>query len=620
MASSIAMFEVRPSTGNDTNGGGFAFSNTAYKITNLISSNGTSTAPIVTTTTYSFTTGDSWLYIAASGNWSLGLYQITGTSGGTATLAGPIGTTATLTSGTCAVDYSQQASPVATSSTVTMTNGSATVTATGSPFTPAMCGNLMCVSGGTGTLAPSWYQIISWTNANVITVDRTFTLGTSTGCTANVGGALQTINAITGTGGIISGGVGSLSGNKIFIKSEATITTSTGFVISGNVNPPSVGTPWNRLIGYTSTRNDGGKVTFQGTTPTITVLKTNIAGWSFENLIVDGNNQAGIVGADLSASYQLQIFNCLIKNCTSYGVKIGASGGTFSIYNCEFFNNSGTAAITSATSGLIQRCNIHDNTCVAIQSVAGNISIFNNLITNCTGATSDGIQNTTGGYILNNTFFNCGRYGYNLTGNNVVSVLIKNNIFANNASAGIAETNAAGTAAALLFDGNAYYNNAGTTTYSSQRFQFDDISTNKVNAISPYTNVLDINCTVSPFTRATTPVTDLTIDGTLNTKVTSSGYSFVSSDIGETIYITNQTGGWTAGTYTISTISGTAAVLSTSPGTTASTGGTWYFNDFTLNNVAGGGNSIRGYGTPGALPGVSQTGKIDMGVFQHTYP
>jgi hypothetical protein len=39
--------------------------------------------------------------------------------------------------------------------------------------------------------------------------------------------------------------------------------------------------------------------------------------------------------------------------------------------------------------------------------------------------------------------------------------------------------------------------------------------------------------------------------------------------------------------------------------------------DFTLNNTANQGALVRGHGTPGAIPGVSQVGYADMGVFQH---
>lgn len=52
-------------------------------------------------------------------------------------------------------------------------------------------------------------------------------------------------------------------------------------------------------------------------------------------------------------------------------------------------------------------------------------------------------------------------------------------------------------------------------------------------------------------------------------------------------------------------------VLSGSPFTNAAGG------DFTLNNTAGAGASCRAGGTPGALPGISQLGYIDMGALQH---
>jgi hypothetical protein len=50
------------------------------------------------------------------------------------------------------------------------------------------------------------------------------------------------------------------------------------------------------------------------------------------------------------------------------------------------------------------------------------------------------------------------------------------------------------------------------------------------------------------------------------------------------------------------------------PFTSASTG------DFTLNNIVNQGTAIRGHGIPGSMPGLTQTGFPDMGVFQHSNP
>lgn len=57
---------------------------------------------------------------------------------------------------------------------------------------------------------------------------------------------------------------------------------------------------------------------------------------------------------------------------------------------------------------------------------------------------------------------------------------------------------------------------------------------------------------------------DLAIDATNNEKVTSASYSFTSADVGQYIDITAGTG-WTDGYYLISSVSGGAAILSSSP-------------------------------------------------------
>lgn len=51
-------------------------------------------------------------------------------------------------------------------------------------------------------------------------------------------------------------------------------------------------------------------------------------------------------------------------------------------------------------------------------------------------------------------------------------------------------------------------------------------------------------------------------------------------------------------------------ILTANPFTNSASG------DFTLNNTAGGGAACRGHGIPGAMPGLSQVGYMDMGAFQ----
>ena len=69
--------------------------------------------------------------------------------------------------------------------------------------------------------------------------------------------------------------------------------------------------------------------------------------------------------------------------------------------------------------------------------------------------------------------------------------------------------------------------------------------------------------------------TDLAIDASDDTKITSAARSFVADDVGKKIELTGGTG-FTTGTYTISSVAGGAAFLDSAVGTTSSTGGTGF--------------------------------------------
>lgn len=75
---------------------------------------------------------------------------------------------------------------------------------------------------------------------------------------------------------------------------------------------------------------------------------------------------------------------------------------------------------------------------------------------------------------------------------------------------------------------------------------------------------------LTPFT--VRKYTDLVIDGTTNTKVTSAAYPFVAGDVGKFLNVAEGTG-FTPGRYTISSVLAGVATLSASVGTVASTGG-----------------------------------------------
>ena len=78
----------------------------------------------------------------------------------------------------------------------------------------------------------------------------------------------------------------------------------------------------------------------------------------------------------------------------------------------------------------------------------------------------------------------------------------------------------------------------------------------------------------APLTVSTFSGSDLVVDASLNTKVTSVTHNFVAADVGTRIQITGGTG-WTTGFYTINSVAANAATLSSSPAAISTTGGVW---------------------------------------------
>ena len=81
--------------------------------------------------------------------------------------------------------------------------------------------------------------------------------------------------------------------------------------------------------------------------------------------------------------------------------------------------------------------------------------------------------------------------------------------------------------------------------------------------------------------------TDLVVNASNNTEVTSASHSFVSLDVGTVLHVFGGTG-WTSGFYTINSVSGGAAFLSSSPAVTSTAGGTYVLGPYVLQLNPGG--------------------------------
>jgi hypothetical protein len=193
-------------------------------------------------------------------------------------------------------------------------------------------------------------------------------------------------------------------------------------------------------------------------------------------------------------------YNVKVINFTTMG--INGNGNVQAIV----LNNEVTAGV-SCTLGIDVGNNsvawgnfVHDNQCSGISSQAV-ADIKFNLITNNTGSTTDGIQvfGTFRIDLSNNTIFGNERHGINYGQPYLASgVIARNNLIVGNGGYGFVGGDAAGSAAFPQFDGNTYFSN----TLGDRRFMDDTGVVNPIDGAAPYTNVLDVFLSSTPFTNA----------------------------------------------------------------------------------------------------------------------
>lgn len=402
--------------------------------------------------------------------------------------------------GSSGTDFSQQdAAQYSVADAVTA--GTATVTSATANFGTDTAGNIVMISGGTGTLAAGWYQVISRTNATTIVVDRT--IAASVGATLKLGGALLTFNQLSAL---------FTTNHKAFIKlgtySEHSITFNAGTV-------PTFSAPIARVIGYGAVRGDTGRPTFQN--DGISSSNITLNGTSFENIIIDAalNANPAISGSTNGS----RVYNCKIINPGTSGINETAANIAMTVINTEVDGTGGACNLgigaTGGTSWIaVIGCYVHD-----IQGAifANGISkgsnpgiIMNNIIRNInpSDTNSNGIQFTGGlSIIMNNTVHNVGNDGIHNSGTIINQPLILNNILSTCVGFGINLASGPGTPASPAWDGNAFF-----SCTAGNRNNMDDTTVNPVNGVVPYTNIHDVALTAIPFTNATTG--DFTLNST----------------------------------------------------------------------------------------------------------
>lgn len=480
--SASTVWEVR-STGSSSNGGGFNVGNANFA-TDLIATLANTSAPVVTSASYTFASTDvgCLLFIKSGTNWIPGWYPITSVTAGAATLNAAIGavslysgatilnasvgcaSVASPTTGTWGVDYSQQAAAQFAFTDMVIGTTTTQCTSVGNPVGKNMIGNILNITSSTGGWTAQRVEIIS---TSTITATCSQSLGTaaSTGGIGNLGGCLDGVVTLSGI---------MIASNIAFFKGTFIQTTTASFTAFSG---PSNTVPLARLIGYSTYRGDGGRATITlSTTSGLTAIHGGGSYLSLENFIINCSSLP-----TSTAVYAIsRIENCLIENFTSYGLNLGL--GNIAVIKSEITGGTSAAqaAIYTTQAGLqISNCNIHDNACPGIIGTYNAIYI-NNLITNNTGSTSDGIRCSYTNVIKNNTIHGNGRHGIYNAQTGTYPSIIQGNILSTNSGYGLVGASAIGVANDLLIDGNTYYNNTlGTRQYAN------DLSTNAQNGVAP---------------------------------------------------------------------------------------------------------------------------------------
>lgn len=258
--------------------------------------------------------------------------------------------------GASGTDFSQQNAAQYTFTDLVIGATTTNVISVSHSFVAADVGNCMQISAGTG-FTKGIYEIVS-VAAGVATLDRSAGVAASSGGTYAVGGALDSTTSILTRLGLNSASQGT-SGNTIYLKATGNLVytaTQANFDVTNFM-----------LIGYTTTRGDGGQATITTATNSVILFQVNNTGqqWMFQNIIFTSTATTRLAAVDDNANTTDYLY---FYNCTFNGV-LSAVHTTAQAHNVVFINSiienctSSTAAINLTAIALhVYGTKIHDNT------------------------------------------------------------------------------------------------------------------------------------------------------------------------------------------------------------------------------------------------------------------
>lgn len=434
---SATSFEIHTG-GTDTNGGGFSTSPTMTA--DLAATVATGTAPVVTSASYTFVAADvnHWLFVKSGTNWTPGWYKIASVSAGAATLDAAIGhvigynattthpaalntvagvaTTASPTSGTWSIDYSQvdgkNTAGSNMSTTDAVTAGTTTITSVSANFQVSLIGNYIYVQGGTGTIVAAWYRVTARASATSITVDRSTGLSVGTTATMNIGGAFATPGAV---------GAIKVQGSCQWLKAGTytfanTVANTAGGPISDTTGGSS-GSVMSIWQGFNTYRTDLGTrpVLSAGAQTAFTMLAISANRTVVNNIDLDGNSGATVAGINASSSTTL--LRMKVSNCP--GTAVTSLGYHFFL---EVVACTGSRSFTSSSGvSTYVRCTARDTTTashIGFNNAGASAMVLIGCIASAlTGASADAFVSSTSGPLLmyGCDAYNIGRTGFDLS-------------------------------------------------------------------------------------------------------------------------------------------------------------------------------------------------------------
>lgn len=498
MAFSTSLFIFCMSGGNDGtstavlsggNGGGFDTGVFGMATDGSIT-NANTTAPIITTPTYAFINRDvnAKLFIKAGINAYPGWYNINSVSASAATLAAsPSGSTladgslspftgcgsaSSLSTVTWSVDYSQQPNPVFIYKDIaTSAVNVSGFTSAQFPFANNLVGNIVVISGGLATAQR--VAICSISAGSMAIADKTLGVLSASNISGACGGAF----ASPGMASSIA-----TNGTVLFIKNGfylMTVTTSRAprgrIISSGNTLYPMI------IRGYDITPGDE---TALANRPTIRYginggsnAMIDVAGASssiLENLVVDGDmNHFTATRGINTGSADFIIRRIKVINCGAVGINIASSGPTVYVLDTEVTSCSGSAAITTATTTVLDGCYIHDNTIdglsASIRAIIMN-SIFAN---NKLGSAKSGIvgNGSVPISVINSVIYGSGSHGIDMQDSSQgTRLVVINSLFEGNGGFGINAAHISNQQISRLMN-NGFYNNT-SGNYNTALFPY----------------------------------------------------------------------------------------------------------------------------------------------------